>query len=102
MKSLKEKTLEDWLMESKYLRGLVSTNAVDAYIESLHMIIRRFEEVDKVNTVKEFNRPTPPNIRMLTDFDVVKCPICGSGYPRKYILFGKRVCRQPKCENHHI
>jgi len=38
------KTLSDHLVNSEFLRGLVSIRSVDAYLESLHVIIKRFED----------------------------------------------------------
>ena len=38
------KTLSEHLMDSEFLRGLVSIRSVDAYLESLHVIIKRFED----------------------------------------------------------
>jgi len=39
-----EKTLSEHLMDSEFLRGLVSVEAVDEYLKSLHVIIKRFED----------------------------------------------------------
>ena len=40
------KPLSEHLMSSKFLRGLVSIEAVDDYLKSLHVIIKRFEDAN--------------------------------------------------------
>jgi len=45
-------TLQKHLLRSKFLAGLVSVEAVDAYLESLHTIIKRFED-QNTSVVKE-------------------------------------------------
>ena len=54
------KPLPEHLMESTFLKGLVSIKAVDAYIESLHVIIKRFEDVrDKKEEQIKKTEPCP-------------------------------------------
>jgi len=41
-----------------------------------------------------------PPITIQNEWCVVFCPLCHSSFPRKYILFGKRYCINPKCKNY--
>lgn len=44
--------------------------------------------------------PTPPQIEIHSEHYVgPMCPLCNSDYPKRFWLFGRRVCVNPHCRN---